>query len=172
MTILQCSVSSCFWYSRFEQDPGLSCTKPFFVVRSTRLRPSQSRLIFSSKSKGRCMVMGMRNGREKTVVDRKDISSVASLLRPCRVCRRVTNHSPRLWEEATKGKAVYVLQYCVAPIVACRLFGVRFAWEMMPFRSRARRCGTSQTLSSWCDGPAGSPSVTIYFGCWLVMKGV
>jgi hypothetical protein len=35
-----------------------------------------------------------------------------------------------------------------------------FAWEVMPFNLRARRCGTLQTLSVG-DGLTGSPSVTV-----------
>jgi hypothetical protein len=40
-----------------------------------------------------------------------------------------------------------IWKYVLAPIVACRVSVRMFAWEVMPFSPKARRCGTSQTLS-------------------------
>jgi hypothetical protein len=49
-----------------------------------------------------------------------------------------------------------ICKYVVAPMVACRVSVGIFAWEMMLFSPRARRCGTSQTLSDG-EGLARKP---------------
>jgi hypothetical protein len=51
-----------------------------------------------------------------------------------------------------------ICKYVVAPMVACQMSVSWFAWEVMLFSPRARRCGTLQTLSvggGLTEGPIG-----------------
>ena len=40
-----------------------------------------------------------------------------------------------------------ICKYVLAPMVACRVSVRMFAWEVMPFSLKARRCGTLRTFS-------------------------
>jgi hypothetical protein len=62
------------------------------------------------------------------------------------LCQRGTTPLPQGGGDSGRG-CLMIHKYVVAPMVACRVSVRWFAWEVMLFSPRARRCETLQTFS-------------------------